>query len=29
MTWIASFAVLIAALRQFGGDDRSRDSSLL
>jgi hypothetical protein len=29
MTWIASFAVLIAALRQFAGDDRSRDSSLL
>ena len=29
MTWIASFALLIAALRQFAGDDRSRDSSLL
>jgi hypothetical protein len=29
MTWIATFAVLIATLRQFADDDRSRDSPLL
>jgi len=29
MTWIATFAVLIAAFRQFTDDDRSPDSPLL
>jgi hypothetical protein len=29
MAWIATFTVLIAALRQFADDDGSRDSRLL